>query len=126
MKCKSYSHFYSKKNSVYAIFNDHCFNDALTNDIASFEQLGLAHKVPNKVPNFVRTAPCENVSSGIYGQRFLRSDCASAQSNQDLHYPLTDSCRAKALWHFAHAQDNLNPRILGMFEGTFSFDTAPS
>ena len=38
-KCKSYSHFFSKNNSlpVYAIFNDQSFK--LTNDIVSFEQL---------------------------------------------------------------------------------------
>ena len=34
-------HFFSSKNiSVYAIFNDQRFNDTLTNDIVSFEQLG--------------------------------------------------------------------------------------
>ena len=38
-KCKSYSHFFSKNISVYAIFNDQSFNDTLTNDIVSFEQL---------------------------------------------------------------------------------------
>ena len=39
-KCKSYSHFFSKNISVYAIFNDQNFNDMLTKDIISFEQLG--------------------------------------------------------------------------------------
>ena len=39
-KCKSYSHFFSKDISVYIIFNDQSFNDTLTNDIVSFEQLG--------------------------------------------------------------------------------------
>ena len=39
-KCKSYSHFFSKNISVYAIFNNQSFNDTLTNDIISFEQLG--------------------------------------------------------------------------------------
>ena len=38
--CKSYSHFISKKICDYAIFNDQNFNDTLTNDIVSFEQLG--------------------------------------------------------------------------------------
>ena len=33
-------------------------------------------------------APCENVSSGICGQRRDRSDCASSQSDQDLCCPL--------------------------------------
>ena len=35
-KCKSYSHFFSKNISVYAIFNDQSFNDTLTNDIVGF------------------------------------------------------------------------------------------
>ena len=39
-KCKSYSHFFSKNISIYAIFNDQSFNDKLTNDIVSFEQMG--------------------------------------------------------------------------------------
>ena len=39
-KCKSYSHFFSKNVSIYDIFNDQSFNDTLTNDIDSFEQLG--------------------------------------------------------------------------------------
>ena len=34
--------------------------------------------------------PCENVSSGICGQRKPRSACASAQSNQGFHCPLTE------------------------------------
>ena len=38
-KCKSYSHFFSKKIIVYVIFNDRSFNDTLNNDIVSFEQL---------------------------------------------------------------------------------------
>ena len=32
--------FFSKHISVYATFNDQNFNDTLTNDIVSFEQLG--------------------------------------------------------------------------------------
>ena len=36
----SYSHLFSKNISVYAIFNDQSFNDTLTNDIVSLEQLG--------------------------------------------------------------------------------------
>ena len=40
VKCKSYSHFFSKNISIYAMFNDQSFNDPLTNDIISFEQLG--------------------------------------------------------------------------------------
>ena len=40
MICKSYSHFFSKKFSVYAVFNGQSFNHTLTNDIVRFEQLG--------------------------------------------------------------------------------------
>ena len=36
----SFSHFFSKNISIYAIFNDQSFNDTLTSDIVSFEQLG--------------------------------------------------------------------------------------
>ena len=39
-KCKSYSHFFSKNISVYAIFDYQNFNDKLSNDIFSFEQPG--------------------------------------------------------------------------------------
>ena len=35
--------------------------------------------------------PCENLSLGIYGQRRLWSDCASAQSDLSLRCPQTDS-----------------------------------
>ena len=55
-KCKSYSHFFSKNNSIYAVFNDQSFNDTLTHDILSFEQLGpgvfvvVNIKLQNKVP----------------------------------------------------------------------------
>ena len=37
-KCE-YHIFFSKNISTYAIFNDQGFNDSLTNDIVSFEQL---------------------------------------------------------------------------------------
>ena len=32
--------FFSKNISAYAVFNNQSFNDSLTNDIISFEQLG--------------------------------------------------------------------------------------
>ena len=40
-KCKSYSHLFSRTISIYAVFNNQSFNDTLTNDIVSIEQLGL-------------------------------------------------------------------------------------
>ena len=39
-KCKSYAHFFFNKNINIYIFNDQSFNDTLTVDIVSFEQLG--------------------------------------------------------------------------------------
>ena len=36
----SFSHFFRKNISVYAIFNDQSFNNTLSNDNVSFEQLG--------------------------------------------------------------------------------------
>ena len=42
--CKCYSRIFSKNIGVYAIFNDQSFNDTLTNDIVSFEQLGPGRK----------------------------------------------------------------------------------
>ena len=39
------THIFSAKNiSIHAIFNDQSFNDMLTNDIVSFEQLGSENK----------------------------------------------------------------------------------
>ena len=45
---------FSKNISVYAIFNDQSFKDTLTNDIVSFEQLGLDFsnlQAPKMAPN---------------------------------------------------------------------------
>ena len=40
--CKSYSHFFNKSISVNAKLTDQSFNDTLTKDIVSFEQMGPA------------------------------------------------------------------------------------
>ena len=61
-------------------------------------------------------APCEKVYSSMYGQRRPWSDCASAQSDQGLRCPLTESLYTTECmngeqspgWHFAHAQGDLN------------------
>ena len=37
---KATQHFFSKNIGIYAIVNDQSFNNMLTNDIVSFEQLG--------------------------------------------------------------------------------------
>ena len=40
MHCKSYSHFFSKKFQHLCVSLDVNFNESLTNDVVSFEQLG--------------------------------------------------------------------------------------
>ena len=40
MHCKNYSHFFSKKFQYICVSLDVNFNESLTNDIVSFEQLG--------------------------------------------------------------------------------------
>ena len=46
MHCKSYSHFFSKKFQHICVSLDVNFNESLTNDIVSFEQLGPGLFVP--------------------------------------------------------------------------------
>ena len=51
----------------------------------------------------------------------------SAKSNQGIHFPLTESLdtiegmngEQRPVYYFAYAQDDLDLRILRMFEGTF-------
>ena len=47
LKNVSNSHFFSKNISIYAIFNDQSFNDTLTNDIVSLEQLDPGLLIPS-------------------------------------------------------------------------------
>ena len=72
---KSYSHFFSKNISVYAIFNDQSFNGTLTNDIISFEQLSpdrqcektyLPTCTPKKDSNQPANLRCLISLSGLY------------------------------------------------------------
>ena len=59
LKNVSSSYFFSKTISVYAIFNHQSFNDMLTNDIISFEQLGRGASSPLNFPNNkYQTANC--------------------------------------------------------------------
>ena len=63
--------------------------------------------------------PCENVSSGICGQRRSKSACASAQSDQGLPCPLPESLdttecmngKQRPEWYFARAQVDLNRHL---------------
>ena len=56
-----------------------------------------------------------------------RSACAFAQSDQGLPCPLIeslDTIQQRTEYYFTLVQDDLNLRVLCMFEGTFSLDTA--
>ena len=44
----------------------------------------------HKLLLLIGSAPCENLSSDICGQRRPRSDCAYAQSDQGLHSPVKE------------------------------------
>ena len=74
----------------------------------------------------------KHVFRHICRQQRPRSACASTQSDQGIHYLLTeslDTTECLSGWqrpgsYFAHAQDDLNLRILLMFKGTFSLDVA--
>ena len=67
-KCKSYSHFFSKNISIYAIFNDQSFNNTLTYDIISFEQLGPDYYClyPNYLDRQARTDSVDSDQMPIY------------------------------------------------------------
>ena len=74
--------------------------------------------------------PCENASSDICGQRRPRSACASAQSDQGLHYPLIETLdttesmmESEGSDDTSRMQDVVNPYILRMLEGPFSLGT---
>ena len=72
--------------------------------------------------------PCESVSSGMCGQRRPRSACASAQADQGLRCPLTDSLDTTECINREQRPDetlrmrgmNLNLCILRMLEDSFS------
>ena len=61
---------------------------------------------------------------GHMRQRRLRSAYASAQSDQSRHCPLTKQLEQRPGCYFAYAQDDLNQRILRIFEGTSTLDEA--
>ena len=62
-KCKNYSYFFSRNISIYAILDDQRFNDTLTNDILSFEQLGPGLVAFEKVGGL---GECSNWSRSVF------------------------------------------------------------
>ena len=69
-KCKSYSHFFSKNISIYGIFNDQSFNDMLTNDIVSFEQLGPG--LQSQKTYLLTCAPSEDSDQPAHSRSLIR------------------------------------------------------
>ena len=61
MHCKSYSHFFSKKFQHICISLDVNFNESLTNDVVSFEQLG-----PDKVSGKTVKAKIKLLLQGLH------------------------------------------------------------
>ena len=63
---------------------------------------------------------CKNMFLGTYGQQRPRSDCASAQSDQDLPCPLTESLDTTEFLMeskgpdetFQQAQDDVKPHFV--------------
>ena len=84
-KCKSCSHFFSKNISVYAIFDDQRFNDTLTDDILSFEQLGPG------VPHMLKIRLFHQESTNILSKCRTKSTkwhmCPEKDSDQPGHPP---------------------------------------
>ena len=84
---------------------------------------------PHKTINWHYLMGCamQKVSLGICRQRRPRSACASAQSDQGLHCPLTESLDTtecmngdqRPEWYLAHVQDDLNQRIFSHIQRHF-------
>ena len=72
-KCKSYSHLFCKTISVYAIFNGQSFNDSITNDIISFEQLGPGRLSPYTAKQTTIVTLCLR---SFRPSSFWKGDCA--------------------------------------------------
>ena len=64
--CKSYSHFFSKKFQRICVSPDVNFNESLTNDVISFEQLGPDFHNINAHTNFAETT---DIYSSIHKQK---------------------------------------------------------
>ena len=95
MQCKSYPHFFSKNISRFAIFNDQSFNDTLTNDINSFEQLGPDQPVKLYDAEHTKKALMQfgdnaGPDQPAHLQRLIRAFIASIQNQWVLQYMSTN------------------------------------
>ena len=65
MHCKSYSHFFSKKFQRICVSLDVNFNESLTNDVVSFEQLGPGYKWCKRYAAFQQFYCCSHSWANI-------------------------------------------------------------
>ena len=96
-KCKSYSHFFSKKFQHICVSFDVNFNESLTNDIVSFEQLG-----PDVEPDQMPHSP-------LYPHNiFLMSLC------KPMLWVLIRSALVRHFWWVQHlfSWSNKNKRVM--------------
>ena len=82
--CKSYSHFFSKKFQHICISLDVNFNESLTNDIVSFEQLGpdFYKKIGSDIscklsPKEIICLKCQTLFSGKYKKNTINLSSAA-------------------------------------------------
>ena len=68
--------------SKYAIFNDQSFNDTLTNDIVSFEQLGPAHLQAVKAQIKLQSLLC---SLGLCSLLLYSTKCFCKKMKNPIH-----------------------------------------
>ena len=67
MHCKSFSHFFSKKFQHVCVPLDVNFNESLTNDIVSFEQLG-----PGAIRSCVRCVKnCKSCTFAFFSSNYI-------------------------------------------------------
>ena len=90
-KCKSYSHSFSKNISVYAIFNDQSFNNTLTNEFVSFEQLGSDIQL--------------NKGQTVFGQTGLSKQCRARSEAAEFGFLSGSTLFATHLVVFRHSKD---------------------
>ena len=79
MHCKSYSHFISKKIQHICVSLDVNFNESLTNDIVSFEQLGPDYIALTCLILLQDTEGSDEFSQELLSEMFSDSDGASDQ-----------------------------------------------
>ena len=105
---------------------------ALCNEALYSHELNSASRgVQTRLPlATVWALPCENVSSGICRQRWSRSACTSALSDQGLSCPLQESLdttecmdwEQRPGWYFAHVQNDMFTHFAHVQRHFFTWD----